>query len=46
MLEYYEGKRRVRISTGERMKDRAEDVARRIIAGQHERAQRWSLETP
>lgn len=43
MLEYYEGEKRVRISTGERMRDRAEDVARRILAGQHERAQTWTL---
>jgi integrase len=44
MLEYYEGAKRVRISTGERMRDKAETVARAILAGQHERAQTWTLE--
>lgn len=43
MLEYYEGEKRVRISTGERDRARAEDVARRIMAGDHERAQTWTL---
>lgn len=44
MLEYYEGTKRVRISTGERDRARAEVVARGIIAGSHERAQTWTLE--
>jgi integrase len=44
MLEYYEGEKRVRISTGERMRDRAEAVARAMLAGTHERSQTWTLE--